>query len=335
MAQLKVKHLSKRYDQRSTKGVSDISFELDQGETLYVLGPSGAGKSTLLDLLEGNISPDSGEIGFLSDEKIVKLDTNLPPQSNQTVFDYLCNSLSENIAFEQKENLVRTELLTFEITNEMNSNLDSLSTGQRQRVNLAKLFLQNPTIALFDEAFTHLDTTLKNELLENIKGILKDKGITSIWVTHDYEKALSFSNKILLLNFGQVEDYGEPERVFTRPRNLFTARSFGKTNTILTQIKEQNENSVFVEIEKINFSFPKYHGLQDGTPIALIIRPHQFKIDDNGKLGGNIEATFFHGDYYLNKVKLKSQSVWMTSTYRPQGKVKFNIDDTIYWPKEI
>ena len=228
---LSTKSLTYRYDQRKPDGVLDLNIELKRGEILALLGPSGAGKTTILKLLAGKLQPQAGEILFSDNPVIGYVQQRLNNLDEINVFEFISEGL-DYLEAEQRENQVRSILSQLDLTNEIESLLSELSGGQLQRVTLAKELAKNPSILFFDEPFANLDWSLKEDLLDEVMPIIKDREITVIWTTHHYQEVFPFADRILLINSGEVQDLGSPSDLYFKPNNIFTALYFGKNNLL-------------------------------------------------------------------------------------------------------
>ena len=229
---LEAKNLTYRYDSRKPDGVLDINLSLNEGEILALLGPSGAGKTTLLKLLSQEIKPQAGEISFSRELIIGHVKQRIDNLAETSVFDFIDQGLNLIENPEQRENQIRSILSQLDLTNEIDSPLTQISGGQLQRVTLAKELAKNPDLLFFDEPFANLDWTLKEDLLEEIMPIIKERKITVIWTTHHYQEVYPFADRILLINSGEIQGLGTPQELYFKPNNIFSALYFGKNNLL-------------------------------------------------------------------------------------------------------
>lgn len=328
MTILNVSKLTKRYDQRSVKGVSDISFNLKANEKLFIVGPSGSGKTTLLNLLAQEFDPDSGIINCDSSQKIVKLNTELENDINISVFQYLTESIKDDIAPEESENLIRSNLSYFELTNEIHQNVNTLSTGQKQRLCLVKFFNENPTIALFDEPFSNIDFTLRDEIMSLINEYLKDKDIASIWVTHDIAFVLEYAQETLILNHGEMVAYGNINDLYFRPPNIFTAKVLAMSNPIMCS---SNKIEIFNRPYSLDDEL-----LEDiSDEIVFLIRPDQIHISQDGEYKAKVLESKFKGHYYSNLLEIDNKKLRAYSPSKQRGAIKFTLDKDLYFIRGI
>lgn len=245
---LEIVNLNKTYINR--KAVEDFSLCIEHGELIAILGPSGCGKTTTLQMIGGFIQPDSGKI-ILEGKNITGFAPNLRPTS--TVFQKYAlfphMSVFENIIYGLKFKKISKKearkkafnmLETVGLSDLYNNNISQLSGGQQQRVALARALIINPKILLLDEPLSNLDANLRIKMRKEIKTIHKKIGITTLFVTHDQEEALSISDRIVVMNNGKIIQKGTPERIYRTPDNIFTACFLGETN----RIKNKKSNEV-------------------------------------------------------------------------------------------
>lgn len=224
---LEIKNLKKSYDGKTI--LHDINLNIKKGEIVSILGPSGCGKTTLLNLILGLTEADSGEIIF--DGKDI---TNVPMEQrgfNIVFQDYaLFPNLNvyKNITYGLKN---KPEIATKQevedlidllgLREHLSKKIEQLSGGQKQRVALARTMVMKPKILLLDEPLSALDGVIKESIKEKIRQIARDYELTTIIVTHDPEEALTLSDKVLIVNDGQISQYGEPEEIIEEPKNEF------------------------------------------------------------------------------------------------------------------
>ena len=248
MAQLSVKNLTMKFNE--VTAVDNVSFDIEEGKFVTLLGPSGCGKTTILFMLAGIYQPTDGEIFF--GEKSVG---NIPTEKrnvglvfqNYALYPHL--SVYENIAFplkmarvNKKEIAKKIEAVAemVQISELYKRKPSELSGGQQQRVAIARALVKSPDILLLDEPLSNLDARLRIETREEILRLQKKANITTVFVTHDQEEALSISDHIILMNKGKLIQSGEPYALYYEPENKFAAEFIGNPliNTFEMEIRD-------------------------------------------------------------------------------------------------
>ncbi len=242
-----LQNLTKKFPSRDRKkqedviAVNDFTFEIPDGKLIGLLGPSGCGKSTTLNLISGLVKPTSGKI-FFGDDDV----TNLPPENrgmglvfqNYALYPHL--TVKQNIMF-PLQNLKGKNKLSKEVMVEkayeaaklvqieelMERKPAELSGGQQQRVAIARALVKMPRVLLLDEPLSNLDARLRLQTREEIRRIQRETQITTIFVTHDQEEAMSISDMIVVMKDGVVQQIGKPQEVYDEPVNLFVAKFLG------------------------------------------------------------------------------------------------------------
>ena len=221
-----------------TLAVDDFNLETDDGEFLTLVGPSGSGKSTLLRMVAGLEDITGGEI-HIGDTVV----NNLPPRSRDIAMVFQSYALyphltvRENMSFGLKRS---TDLPDYEITDRVEEaaammgiepHLDQkpkhLSGGQRQRVATGRAIVRDPGVFLFDEPLSNLDAKLRKHMRTELQRIQQELGRTTIYVTHDQEEAMTMSDRIAILNYGELQQVGPPRKVYNEPENVFVAQFIG------------------------------------------------------------------------------------------------------------
>ena len=245
--EVRLEHLTKIFPGREKKNpkdvvaVSDFHFVIPDGKLVGLLGPSGCGKSTALNLISGLEVPTEGRIFFGEDDV-----TDLPPEhrgvglvfQNYALYPHL--SVRQNIRF-PLENLKGEAKLTKEVMEEkvleaakvvqieglLDRKPSEMSGGQQQRVAIARALVKKPKVLLLDEPLSNLDARLRLQTREEIRRIQCETGITTVFVTHDQEEAMSISDSIVVMKEGRVQQVGAPQEVYDSPANLFVAKFLG------------------------------------------------------------------------------------------------------------
>ena len=302
---VKIDNLTKIYPSRNKKlpedviAVNGFDFVIEDGMLVGLLGPSGCGKSTTLNLLSGLQMPTSGRIFFGDDEV-----TNLPAEKrgvglvfqNYALYPHL--TVKQNITFplenrKGKDKLTKDQMSEMacevaklvQIEDLLDRKPSELSGGQQQRVAIARALVKQPRILLLDEPLSNLDARLRLQTREEIRRIQRSTGITTVFVTHDQEEAMSISDIIIVMKDGVVQQTGAPQEVYDNPKNAFVAKFLGTPpiNVFDGVIKDKK---VFIGDEMILESA----SLPDGEKsIEVAVRPEGFIVDKNGEFSCELE----------------------------------------------
>ena len=239
---LELKNVKKSYD--GTAVLKNISLDIGEGEIVSILGPSGCGKTTLLNLILGIVDADGGRIIFngedLTDVPMEKRGFNIVFQDyalfpNLNVYQNITYGLRnrpEISSREEVEELIRLLGLEEHLT----KRIGQLSGGQKQRVALARTMVMKPKILLLDEPLSALDGVIKESIKDRIRTIAKEYNLTTIIVTHDPEEALTLSDRVMIINDGEIAQFGRPEEIIERPENNFVKKF------ILNQLEIKRNN---------------------------------------------------------------------------------------------
>ncbi|MGN0711571.1 MAG: ABC transporter ATP-binding protein [Anaerovoracaceae bacterium] len=238
MAKITIKDLTKSYGENTV--VNHISMDIPDGRLVSILGPSGCGKTTTLRMIAGFEEPDSGEIYF-DEEDITAVNVNkrnigMVFQSyalfpHMTVEQNVAYGLEQrNFTKEQIKEKVQIALEKVHMAEYASRKPKQLSGGQQQRVALARALVIEPRVLLLDECLSALDKKLRVEMQAELRKILEETGVTTFFVTHDQEEAMTLSDYIVVMNNGVIEQMGTPFEVYEKPRNRFVAGFLGKAN---------------------------------------------------------------------------------------------------------
>ena len=291
-----LEHLTKKFqspgEKREVVAVDDFNFEIPDGKLIGLLGPSGCGKSTTLNLICGLQKPTSGKIIFGEDDV-----TDLPPENrgvgmvfqNYALYPHL--TVFQNIIFplqnlrgkdkltkEQMKERAATAAKLVQIEDYMDRKPGELSGGQQQRVAIARALVKTPRVLLLDEPLSNLDARLRLQTREEIRRIQRETKVTTIFVTHDQDEAMSISDMIVVMKAGVVQQMGKPQEVYDDPANLFVAKFLGTPPINVFDARVENER-LFIGNDVI-LAVP---GAPDGEVWAAI-RPEGFIPDADGRL---------------------------------------------------
>jgi iron(III) transport system ATP-binding protein len=354
MTEIKLQNVTKLFD--DVKAVDSASFNVAEGEVLTLLGPSGCGKSTTLRMIAGFLYPDEGKI-FFGDEDV----TDLAPQKRNTAMVFQSYALwphlsvRKNVEFglnirkvpkPERDKRVKETLNRVRMAELIDRMPSQLSGGQQQRVAVARALAVNPEVLLLDEPLSNLDAKLRIETRQEIRDLVKDLGLTTIFVTHDQSEALSISDRIAVMNFGNVIQLGTPENIWTVPESAFVGSFIGEANTIDMKVLEIGNDKVILESpsldqEKYLVTSVYFKGLNKiGEKARVVVRPELFKLHKEKPNQGNIipvkiHSFLFFGTYTFAKAKLGSGEV--LSLHLP-GDIQLERDSFAYLeisPKDL
>lgn len=314
-----LQNLTKRFPNRNRKGgedviaVNDFNFEIPDGKLVGLLGPSGCGKSTSLFMICGLQEPTAGRIYF-GDEDV----TDLPPEKrgvgvvfqNYALYPHL--SVKQNIIF-PLQNLKGAEKLTKEqmdqkaleaaklvqIEELIDRRPNELSGGQQQRVAIARAMVKMPKVLLLDEPLSNLDARLRLQTREEIRRIQRETGITTVFVTHDQEEAMSISDEIVVMKDGTVQQIGKPQEVYDNPVNLFVAKFLGTPSINVFQGRVEKE-MLYIGDDAV---LP-VKGVKD-QKVTVGVRPEGFVLAEDGPLVCS-----------LSRVEVMGRDISVVSTHK-------------------
>lgn len=243
MAEVRVEYLFKSY--AGLKALDDVTLAFPDGGFFGLLGPSGSGKTTLLRAIAGFVSPDKGQV-FIADQAVADVTVeareigmvfqNYALFPNMTVTDNVAFGLEvRKIPIAERERRVAEVLELVQLGNLGGRKPHQLSGGQRQRVAMARAIVTRPRVLLLDEPLSALDKSLRVDMQIELKRIQREVGITTVFVTHDQEEALTLSDQIGILKDGRLVRHGPPREVYGNPQDEFTARFLGDANVFSGQ----------------------------------------------------------------------------------------------------
>lgn len=287
---LEVKNIEKSFE-KDVPVVKGVNFSVKENEIFALLGPSGCGKTTTLRVISGFEKLDKGEV-LLNRNVLSSIKTHTAPQKRGIGFvfqDYALfphMSALDNVAFglthlpKYKRKVFAEEVLCRTGMGDFKSRSPvDLSGGQQQRVALARAIAPEPSLVLLDEPFSNLDAMLRDSTRKEVRSILKKSGMSAVLVTHDQEEALSFADRIAVMNNGIIEQIGTPEEVYYKPRTKFVAQFLGRTNLFEADVDNQDAIQTNLGSLKLNC---KAKGR-----ITCSIRPEHLTIErPNGDLNG-------------------------------------------------
>ena len=311
-----VRSISKRF--KKTSVLEDISFDVSEGESLVLLGASGSGKTTILRIIAGLEQPDSGYV-MLHGQDV----TDLPARERgvgvifQSYALFPRMTVEKNIAYglkirrrprRERRETVDNLIKLVQLEQHRKKYPWQLSGGQQQRVAIARTLAYKPQVLLFDEPFGALDAQTRVHLRREIRGLLRQVKVPSIFITHDQEEALELGDRIAVLNNGKLEQIGTPDQVYNQPATEYVATFLGAANLLLGVATRG-----FVEIGTARLPAEKEtQRFRDGQSVKLVFRPEDVCISQDANLpegcrrlaNGVIEEVNFVGAYQRLTVRL-------------------------------
>ena len=331
MASIRLEGIRKSFP--GVKALVDINLKIESGEFFTLLGPSGCGKTTLLRTVAGFYRQDAGHV-YIGD----KLIDNAPAHQRNTgmvfqnyaVFPHM--TVFENIAFGLKTRKVGASAIKERVARILDlarlSGLegrtpDQLSGGQQQRVGLARAMVIEPQVLLMDEPLSNLDAKLRVEMRGEIREIQTKLGITTIYVTHDQEEALVISDRIAVMNFGEVQQVATSWEIYKQPVNTFVASFVGNTNFIEGEVVSKKNG--FLEVAVNDFKIKISAVETSKEKIHLAVRPEDLSIvqdrtrgEDFSLLAGTIEKSTFTGSLVQYTVACGDKLKLLVERHRPE-----------------
>ena len=336
MARLRLVDIHKRYG--NVKVIKGISLDVEEGEFITLLGPSGCGKTTTLKIIAGFVQPEEGEIYF-DDDLMNTVAPNKRSASmcfqSYALFPHM--SVYNNVAFglkmqkvpaEEQKGRVFDALKIVGLEPYHDRKPGQLSGGQQQRVALARAIVTRPRILLFDEPLSNLDAKLRDRVRVEIRELQQELGITSIYVTHDQAEALVISDRIVVMNAGEVEQIDKPYQIYRKPATSFVADFIGAANISKGKVIDIRGSNYEVESEYGTFLMERENSIdvkKPGDEVTFSWRPEDVEFHKEGqsnKLGGVIEQAIFMGnmtDIYMNVSGVRVRGQMAGRIYMQEG----------------
>lgn len=300
-AKLQVHDLHKGFG--SVTAVDGVSFAVGEGEIFVLLGPSGCGKTTILRIIAGLERPDRGDVRIGGRSVL-----GLPPEKRNVgllfqsyaLFPHM--SVHANVAYglrfrrvsrRERERKVRELLELVGLRGYERRKPHQLSHGQKQRVALARALAPEPEVLLLDEPLSALDAALRGELKGELRRILKERGTTSVYVTHDQGEGLSIGDRLAVMREGKIEQEGRPEEIYFFPRTVFVASFLGMANLWPGSFR-RIQGAACVETEAGAFPVNETD-LPEGKEVYLFFRPEDVE-EGAGELEAEVTEVEFRGD---------------------------------------
>ena len=348
---IRIDHAHKRYGNNVI--IQDLSLQIREGEFFTLLGPSGCGKTTLLRMIAGFNSIEGGDFYF-NDSRINDMDPSKRRIGmvfqNYAIFPHL--TVEQNVMFGLKnlgkkmpkeEMKAQTEkfMKLMHIEEYAARKPERLSGGQQQRVALARALVIQPDVLLMDEPLSNLDAKLRVEMRETIRSIQRNVGITTVYVTHDQEEAMAVSDRIAVMNLGEIQQIGKPQAIYQRPANLFVANFIGRTNLLKGEIQMKGDRAELVVSGGVRIPVDTLLDAEKkNQKVVASVRPEEFVIAKDGEgIPATVDSATFLGlnmHYFLTldsgeevqviqEAELDSQLPEGAKVYLQVKKAKINI----------
>ncbi len=345
MASIELKNIEKSYGKN--KVINKFDIKINDGEFVVLVGPSGCGKSTLLRMISGLETVDIGEIYL--DNKLIN---NLIPSKREIamVFQsyalYPHMSVFENMAFGLKmEKISKSEIKqkvinaasTLQIEDLLERKPKQLSGGQRQRVAIGRAITRNPKVFLFDEPLSNLDAALRSEMRVEISKLHKKMNSNIIYVTHDQVEAMTLADRIVVLNKGNIEQYGTPNEIYSDPNNIFVAEFIGSPKMNIIKINKEhisNSNTLRLFNNKITFD-----NLEFKDEIYIGIRPEHISLKNNHEIQVDVKIDLIEnlGFEKIIYSKVSENQIIIKSSENVNNhslKISFSKDKVLFFDKD-
>jgi len=305
-----LQHLTKRFGKGENQvvAVNDFSFDFPPGKLTTLLGPSGCGKTTVLRCVAGFYEPEQGDV-LIDGQRV----NDLPPYKrptgtvfqNYALFPHM--TVFENVAYGLKikklparsiQEKVAQALALLQLSGLEDRSPNQLSGGQQQRVAIARVLVNEPKVLLFDEPLSNLDAKLRVYMRGEIRALQERLGITTIYVTHDQEEAMSISHTIVIINKGKIEQTGTPLEIYRRPRTPFVSDFIGITNFLEGEVQEVGQKAIKIKMQGIIISLRFADGYKPGEKVWLVLRPEMIRFAAEGEekgLSGRVQEVSFLG----------------------------------------
>jgi len=349
---LEVAGVTKRFG--STVVLQDLSIAVGSSEFVSLLGPSGCGKTTLLRLIAGLLVPELGTIsvGGRDLTRVAAHRRNIGVVfQNYALFPHL--TVAENVAFGLKaqrvakpeiEQRVREALALVRMESFGDRSVLALSGGQQQRIAVARAMIVKPSLLLLDEPFSALDRKLRETMQIELRHLLRELGITSIFVTHDQDEALVMSDRIAVMNEGRIEHLASPSEVYSRPRTLYVMEFVGQSTRIAGRVAASDRGTIAVDTPYGQISAAG--SFAPNTNVVVGVRPEAILSGENADAGFNtIRAKLFDVVYFgpktnlLFEAKAPADHLLMEIARLPQAltagrdvALRWRIEDTMVFP---
>jgi putative spermidine/putrescine transport system ATP-binding protein len=336
---LRVEDVTVRFGDKAA--LDGATLEVAQGEVVALLGPSGSGKTTLLRVVAGLQRPDTGRVLLAGEEA-----TAIPPYRRGIGVVFQDHALFHhrdvwgNVAFglrmrgaarREIERRVQELLDLVGLSGFERRSIATLSGGEQQRVALARALAIEPQVLLLDEPLSALDAKIRVALRKEIRTIQRQLGITTVYVTHDQEEALSLSDRVVVMNEGRIEQIGAPADIYNFPATSFVASFVGTLNLIAGRVVNAGAGRLSIDGQEIRSSKP-VEDARDGATVTVAIRPESVELGDGGganQLRGPVEDVSFLGSIVRTRIGLEGGASLSLDTFNDPHLVPPNVGEVV------
>ena len=339
MAGIRLEGISKVYGagEAAVRAVDDVGLSISSGEFFFLLGPSGCGKTTLLRIVAGLIEPTGGKVFFgrrdVTALPVEKRGTAMVFQ-NYALWPHM--SVQQNVEFgpkmqgaprRRRRELCRANLQRVQMRGFDRRKPNQLSGGQQQRVAVARALAAEPDFLLLDEPLSNLDARLRLHMRGELRRLVKDAGITALYVTHDQKEALSMADRIAVMDAGRIVQIGTPERLYNRPASRFVADFLGEANFIDGRLAQAGRPAR-VETPVATILAADVGELHAGAAVTCCVRPERIELLPTVAPQGDSTATWLPatlaGTTYLGEIRqyvcrLDEGTLWKVSALAGGG----------------
>lgn len=343
MAEVEFRQVCKVYGKK-VRAVQELSFVCRSGEFFAILGPSGCGKTSSLRMLAGLEEINKGDI-FIGGKRVNDLSSrernvamsfeNYGLYPDFTVFDNIAYPLRIHHAPDTEINeKVRSIARKLRLTNVLTYKPTALSSGQKQRVSIARALVRNPDVTIMDEPLSHLDARMRSNMRSIIKRLHDQLRLTTIYVTHDQIEAMTMADQILIMDEGRMQQIGTPDEVYYYPVNLFVAGFIGtpQMNLIESEIRLDGGTPKVAREGAFSVDASRYRGkATDGMPVTFGVRPHDVEISrtpDDGFVKGNVYVVEALGENTIVSIQIGDTLI---QSEQNGHLTDWNFDDAIYF----
>jgi iron(III) transport system ATP-binding protein len=324
--------------------VRDVSLDVADGELVTLLGPSGCGKTTTLRIVSGFETATGGEV-WIAGERV----DDVPPNRRDTSMVFQSYALFPHMSVEQNigfglelkgharasiRDEVRRIMSVMNLEDLGRRRPDQLSGGQQQRVALARAVINKPGVLLFDEPLSNLDAKLREQMRIEIRRVQKSLGITSIYVTHDQAEAMTVSDRIVVMDAGEVRQIGTPFEVYSRPANRFVADFVGRVNFFQGRAAGESAEGLLVEVGGRSVAVgSRGDGIAVGDPVTVVVRPESLRLArgeaPQAFAAGRISRAVYLGDLVQYEIDIQGERPVLAVSYDPIDAGFFREGDTV------